>query len=53
MTWEAAQDEQMSNTVVLACRYIDEHQDLIRPTFQADNDAARAAAIAKAEAEAG
>jgi hypothetical protein len=50
MIWEATQDEPMSNTVVLTCRYIDEHQDLIRPTFQAENDAVRAAAIAKAEA---
>jgi hypothetical protein len=53
MTWEAAQDEPVSNTVVLACRYIEDHQNLIGPSFQAENEAARAAAIAKAKAEAG
>jgi hypothetical protein len=51
MTWEAAQDEPMSNTVVLACRYIEEHQDMIGESFRAENEATRAAAIAKAEAE--
>ena len=51
MTWEAAQDEPMSNTVVLACRYIEEHQNLIGSSFQAENETARAAAIAKTEAE--
>lgn len=51
MAWEATPDAPVANTVVLACRYLDEHQDRIGPSFQAENEAARAAAIAKAEAE--
>jgi DNA-binding XRE family transcriptional regulator len=53
MAWEATPDAPVANTVVLACRYIDEHQDRIGSSFQAENEVARVTAIAKAEAQAG
>ena len=50
MTWEAAQDEPMSNTVVLACRFIEEHQNLIgRPSKPRTRPPERATAKAEAE----